>query len=495
MTPQPPRAGEHYDVLVLGAGWGGLTAASLLAKAGRRVAVLEARDRAGGCGQSFTREGFSFCAEMQYLMGCGTGGVVQRWLKALELDEVVCFNSLDPEGFDRIDLPGGSFRIPRGPDRFEAALAEAFPADRAALTELFTVLRRIEAELAVSGIDLKRLERHPFEFKETVLYGPWPVTRVFEHLGLSTRVRAVLAGQCGDIGLAPRDEPLLALHALMFGYGESAHFPKRGMGFFVDRVVEYLTSHRGTISYETPVTRMVRDGDRIAWVETPRGMFSADLVISNIDPARTFAMIDGAPTPRYEQSWSVFTIFLGVDVDLAARGFGRFNVWSYPDENLDAATDRTTVGHDYGDPSFFLSTPSLYADPGALAPIGQTTVQINVLSDFDWFATAMQEGRHETEATRIGDEILTAVERRLLPDLRRHCIVQEVWSPVDLAARVGLERGGIYGARLDLQNRVVHRVSRTTPFQNLYLTGATAGAPGLQGVVGASVRLVERLLA
>jgi len=49
---QPPRPGEHYDVLILGAGWGGLTAASLLAKAGRRIAVLEARDRAGGRGQS-----------------------------------------------------------------------------------------------------------------------------------------------------------------------------------------------------------------------------------------------------------------------------------------------------------------------------------------------------------------------------------------------------------------------------------------------------------
>ena len=496
MTPQRPRAGEHYDVLVLGAGWGGLTAASLLAKAGRRVAVLEARDRAGGCGQSFTREGFSFCAEMQYLMGCDTGGVVQRWLKALDLDEVVKFNSLDPAGFDRIDLPGGSFRIPMGPDRLEAALAEAFPEDRAALAELFSILRRMEAELAVSGgIDLKRLERHPFEFKETMLYGPWPVTRVFEHLRLSSRVQAVLAGQCGDIGLAPKDEPLLALHALIFGYGESAHFPKRGMGFFVDRVVEYLRSHRVTVSYETPVTRIVRDGDRIAWVETPRGIFSADLVISNIDPCRTFAMIEGAPTPRYEQSASCITIFLGLDIDLRTRGFGRFNVWSYPDENLDAAVDRTTVSHQYDDPSFFLATPSLYADPGVLAPTGHTTVQINVLSDFNWFATAMRDGRHETETRRIADEILTAVERRLLPDLRRHRVVQEVWSPVDLAAHVGVERGGMYGARLDLQNRVIHRVSRRTPFQNLYLTGATAGGPGLAGVVGASVRLVERLLA
>jgi phytoene dehydrogenase-like protein len=491
---QPPRPGERYDVLVIGAGWGGLAAASLLAKDGRRVAVLEARDRAGGCGQSLSRDGFSFCAEMQYLMGCGPGGTVQRWLAALGLDETVGFNALDPDGYDRIDLPGGSFRFPTGARRLEAALVQAFPADRAGLTDLFAVMWRIQSELGDAGIDLSRLLRHPFDFKDTVLYGPWPVARVFDHFGLSPRLRAVLAGQCGDIGLSPRDEPFLCLQALLFGYGESAHFPKRGMGFFVDQVVGYLAAHGGTISYETPATRLVRDGDRIAWVETPRGLFAADLVVSDIDPARTFAMINGAPTPRYEQSTSCFTILLGLDVDLATQGFGRFNVWSYPSEDLDAAIDRTIVDHHYDDPFFFLSTPSLYADPGVLAPAGSTTVQINVASDFDWFATAARDGRHARETARIADEILTAVERRLLPDLRRHCVVQMAWSPVDLAAHVGLERGGMYGARLDFQNRVVHRVSPSTPFRNLYLTGATAGGPGLQGVVGASMRLVERLL-
>ena len=491
---QPVRPGERYDVLVIGAGWGGLAAASLLARAGRRVAVLEARDRAGGCGQTFAREGFSFCAEMQYLMGCGPGGTVQRWLAALGLDQTVGFNALDPDGYDRIDLPGGRFRIPTDLRRFESALVQAFPADRAALTELFAVMWRIQAELGEAGIDVAHLLRHPFDFKDTVLYGPWPVARVFDHFGLSPRVRAVLAGQCGDIGLSPRDEPFLCLQALLFGYGESAHFPKRGMGFFVDQVVEYITGHGGTIHYETPATRLVRDGDRIAWVETPRGLFTADLVVSDIDPARVFAMIDGAPPPRYEQSTSCFTIFLGLDVDLATQGFGRFNVWSYPSEDLDAAIDRTIVGHRYDDPFFFLSTPSLYADPGVLAPAGGTTVQINVASDFDWFATAAREGRHERETARVAEEILSAVERRLLPDLRRHRVVQIAWSPVDLAAHVGLERGGMYGARLDFQNRVLHRVSSRTPFENLYLTGATAGGPGLQGVVGASMRLIEGIL-
>ncbi len=493
-TIQPPSPGERYDVLIIGAGWGGLAAASLLAKAGRRVAILEARDRAGGCGQSFTLDGFTFCAEMQYLMGCGPGGTVRRWLEALELDSVVTFNDLDPDGYDRIDLPGGSFRIPNDPRRFEAALIQSFPSDRQAIEELFAILWRINAETETSGNDLRAFLRQPFDFKDTVLYGPWPVARVFDYVGLSSRVQAILAGQCGDIGLSPRDLPLLCLQALLFGYGESAHFPRRGMGFFVDRVVEYIETRGGTIAYDTPVTRLVRDGDRIAWVETPRGMFTADLIVSNIDPARTFAMIDDTPIPDYEQSASCFTIFLGLDVDLATQGFGRFNVWSYPDEDLDAVIDRSSLEHRYDDPFFFLSTPSLYADPGVLAPPGTTTVQINVASDFDQFASAAREGRHNQEKARVTDDVLTAIERRLLPDLRSHRVVQEAWSPVDLAARVGLERGGMYGARLDFTNRVLHRVSPHTPFDNLYLTGATAGGPGLQGVVGASTKLVERLL-
>ena len=280
-----------------------------------------------------------------------------------------------------------------------------------------------------------------------MLYGPWPVERVFDHFELSRPLRAVLAAQCGDIGLPPKEEPLLCLQAVLFGYGESAHFPKRGMGHFVDRVVDYIARHRGEIFYDTPVTRIVRDGDRITGVETPHGAFEAPTVVSNIDPATTLAMIEGAVPLNYEQSMSCFTVFLGVDIDLARHGFGRSNVWHYPDEDLDAVIGRTTKAHCYEDPFFFLSTPSLYADPGVLAPPGCTTVQINVASDFDFFDAAMRQGTHAREKDRVTREILRAVERRLIPDLAQHCVVQEAWSPVDLAQRVGLSRGGMYGAQ------------------------------------------------
>lgn len=51
---------QNLDVVVIGSGIGGLTAAATLAKAGKKVLVLEQHDQAGGCCHTYIEKGFEF---------------------------------------------------------------------------------------------------------------------------------------------------------------------------------------------------------------------------------------------------------------------------------------------------------------------------------------------------------------------------------------------------------------------------------------------------
>ena len=65
---------DKYDVIVIGAGIGGLTCGALLAKEGLSVLVAEQHSKTGGCCTSFQRKGFTFDAGIEYIVGAERGG-------------------------------------------------------------------------------------------------------------------------------------------------------------------------------------------------------------------------------------------------------------------------------------------------------------------------------------------------------------------------------------------------------------------------------------
>ena len=98
-----------------------------------------------------------------------------------------------------------------------------------------------------------------------------------------------------------------------------------------------------------------RDGQR----------FAASRYVSNVDPRRTAELAGGgdlagdAERLRYEYSCGTLTLYLGLrGLDLRDHGFGSFNVWHYPHDDISRMYDDQLARHDLDDPWLFLSTPT-----------------------------------------------------------------------------------------------------------------------------------------
>ena len=321
------------DVIVIGAGLGGLMAAAKLVRRGRKVLVLEKKSLPGGTSYVFRRGGYAFPMGP---LAFSFPGRVRDLLEEADIAGAVGFRR---NGFE-LRTPYLDVMMSQSLPDLEAALAETFPGERRGLSEFFG---RLAGMIAVSrDLDLWHPDFQPRPGHMDRLARPEPDARADEVRRLSSVPAAGfldrlienhhLRNFLGSMGTARPEMSLLNL-ALMWNVmaEEGIWFPSCGVHGLADILRRKIEDRGGEVRLSGPVRRiMVRSG-RAAGVMTADGrVIESRWVISNADYKTTFlGLMDAADIPGVDlgpvrdvpYTGSELCVYLGVrpqETDLRA---------------------------------------------------------------------------------------------------------------------------------------------------------------------------------
>ena len=136
-------------MVVVGAGLGGLTAATHLAVGGMKVLVLEQHHKVGGCASSFSRGEFRFDSSVHEIDGAGEGGHLRRILELAGVYDKVEWIPI-PYLYRAI-FPGLDFTVPGDPELIETAFVQRWPEEEQGLREFFQVMRGFHEDIVELG--------------------------------------------------------------------------------------------------------------------------------------------------------------------------------------------------------------------------------------------------------------------------------------------------------------------------------------------------------
>ena len=525
---------KRYDAIVIGGGHNGLVCAAYLARAGRRVVVLERRHLVGGA--AVTEEiypGFKY--------------TVCSYVVSLLRPQIISDLELPRFGFELLPLDGTLTPLPDGDhlmrwhDAGETRLELMRHSPRDA--EAYEHFANLMYHLAMSVRPvLSMTPPDPTSLSPRALAALAGVARTFgsrnEHLYDLARLMTMSAADfveewfetpalqgtlsaSGIIGtpLGPRSpsSAYVMLHHYMGeidGEFRAWGLPRGGMGGVSEAIAAAARHHGAQIRTEAPVERILVRGARAVGVVLEGGEeVYADAVVSGVDPKRTFEVLmqpDTLPErfraaiARYKIRGASAKVNLSLDAlpeftclrhlspsDRLPYLSGAISI-SPSIEYLERAYDDFKYGRFSRRPYMYIVIPSLI-DP-SLAPPGK-----HVMSIFCAYAPyELAEGDWRQQRDAFGDTVIDTLAQ-YAPNLPEIVLHRQVLSPWDMEQMIGLTQGNIFHGELSLEQLFFLRPAPgyadfTTPVRRLYLCGSGCHPGG--GVMGAPGQLAaQKILA
>jgi len=501
------------DYLILGSGLSSLSFAALMAKAGKKVKIIEAHEFPGGYGHTFVEGNkYRFNAQLHYVWNCGEGQAVNNFLKKLQLENIVTFEQYDANGYDHMRIPNYALDIPYDKTELSNRLSKLFPEHKNAFTEFLDEVWQTAAELAKlpEPLNLAFILKHGLSSQHVFKYRHSTLQQVFDKFKLPLEAQTLLALQWPDFLLPPKKLSFFAWVTLFTHYCNGAYYPTHHFEQVINSLIKTIEENDGEIIYNQKVTEFILEQDTVLGVtcmdKNDHSLFNeyqGKDVICNIDPKRTASMIgmdkfsDSVRKKlEYDYSPSNFVAYCVVKgIDLRDFGFGRWNLFHSEQSDLNKAFDDMHDRADYSAPSFVLTTPGFLSDDNNDCPEGEQIIQFLTVANYHYFHDLKigDASTYRKKKKEIFDSIIKVIEQRYIPNFREHLVFKMIGSPTTNESFCGSPEGNSYGSNLTPENLSPHRLDYKTSLRNFYFCNASSGQPGFAGTIKTGCKLYENL--
>jgi prolycopene isomerase len=486
---------SERDVIVIGAGLGGLTAAALLAKRGLEVLVVERNCGPGGSCSAFRRRGRTLDLGAAMLFGFGERGFNPHRFVMNELEEGL--DVYRHEAMYRLHYPDASGRDRQvvfwpEPERFFEELSRLFPEAIGEVRRLYRDLEKLYGGIvSANSVFLAPTETPKEELLAGLLRHPITQARLLSLLSKSAlslmrrrlRDRAALRffdKLTSTYSYTTLEETPAALAITMFveNHVGGSYYPAGSPMMLAARLEKALEKFGGTIRYDSTVARIVAESGRAVGVELEGG-----------EVLRARDVVFGGNV------WDLYERLLPRDIvpPELRRKVGEL-VPSYPSSVLYGAVADSAV------PAGAFPVEMLIGPAG---PYGETPAEGGTPRDGGprpWPAPSDPEYRSEryARAKEIeAERMLDLVERRF-PGFKAGVAFSELGSPSTIE-RYLLKRGGaVAGPKSCMGQELMNRQAATTFLPSLWACGESTvmgtGTPAvtISGISAATALLRSR---
>lgn len=488
------------DALVIGAGFGGLVSALMLARDGLNVTVVEQNRKVAPLLRNYSCQGFEINNGFHYLGGYYPGGALHRIFDHLGLLDRLKPLALNVDGFDHfLGFLDDPIAMPVGPARVRAVLAKAFPGNERALDAYF-----VELEKAFRDFDFLNLEEFFFR-ADPKLAGCTLHDFLVERGADSPLIQFLNAYSEILLGVTAREVPFLT-HLLGVGaYFLSAHTFEGGGGALAEALearalecgVRIRTACRA-VRIECEARRRFA-GLRVRNDDGEEEILRADVCVSTIHPKRFLSLLpEGPPFGLFARrvagcrdTKSVCIFHLAVDRRVAVRFTGNCHLFhrngaQAPRHDITLLPDATRAP----DPAASeLRITALVAawdnDKGEACPGGRDPACLERNPE----GLCEREERVPAYVAGFQDRFTARLEAAF-PEFRGAYRIIAVIAPCDLDRMNATWNGSIYGLKCSPD-----RLGMTLrgPMKGLYLAGQSIVAPGIFGTLVSACLVSQRV--